>query len=97
MMQIQAPTREVRSWTTDSRRGAAFKPRPGDIVIATAPKCGTTWMQQIVTLLVFQTAEPREIHNISPWIDMRAPPARNGDGYYRGADPSPLPQSAPAL
>jgi aryl sulfotransferase len=74
MLRLHAPTREVRSWTTDSRRWAHYKPRSGDIVIATAPKCGTTWMQQIVALLVFQSAELREIHNISPWIDMRVPP-----------------------
>jgi aryl sulfotransferase len=74
MMQMHAPTREVRSWTTDSRRWAQYTPRDGDIVIATAPKCGTTWMQQIVSLLVFQSTEPCAIHMISPWIDMRVPP-----------------------
>jgi len=73
-MLIHSPTKEVRSWTTDSRRWARYSPRPGDIVIATAPKCGTTWMQQIVSLLVFLSPEPREIQNTSPWIDFRLPP-----------------------
>jgi aryl sulfotransferase len=73
-MLLRAPTKEVRSWTTDSRRWADYRPRPGDIVIATAPKCGTTWTQQIANLLVFQSAEPREIQVISPWIDFRLPP-----------------------
>jgi aryl sulfotransferase len=73
-MAVRVPTKEVRSWTTDSRRWAHYAPRPDDIVIATAPKCGTTWMQQIVSLLVFQSAAPRELQNTSPWIDMRAPP-----------------------
>ena len=73
-MLIQAPRKEVRSWTTDSRRWADYKPRPGDIVIATAPKCGTTWTQQIVSLLVFRSAAPKDIQNTSPWIDFRLPP-----------------------
>lgn len=73
-MLVQRPTREVRSWTTDSRRWQGFVPRPGDVVIATAPKCGTTWTQQIASLLIFASPEPREIQVISPWIDFRLPP-----------------------
>ena len=63
--------REYRSWTSDSRRWDPYKPRPGDIVIATAPKCGTTWMQQIVSSLVFQDAAARSLPEVSPWIDAR--------------------------
>ncbi|HEX3653548.1 MAG TPA: sulfotransferase domain-containing protein [Rhizomicrobium sp.] len=74
MQLIRSPAKERRSWTTDSRRWAYYKPRPDDIVIATSPKCGTTWMQQIVSLLIFQSAEARDIQNESPWIDMRVRP-----------------------
>ncbi|MBV9991603.1 MAG: sulfotransferase domain-containing protein [Alphaproteobacteria bacterium] len=80
-MLVSAPKSEVRSWTTDSRRWAGYRPRPGDIVIATAPKCGTTWTQQIVSLLVFRSAEPREIQIISPWIDFRLPPVAEVMAY----------------
>lgn len=73
-MQVRNPTKEVRSWTTDSRRWAHYVPRNGDIVIATAPKCGTTWTQQIVSLLVFRSNAPKEIQHTSPWIDFRIPP-----------------------
>lgn len=74
MQLLRAATKERRSWTTDSRRWAHYKPRPDDIVIGTSAKCGTTWMQQIVSLLVFQSPEPRDIQNESPWIDVRVRP-----------------------
>ena len=73
-MLVHAPTQEIRSWTTDSRRWSHYKPRTGDIVIATPAKCGTTWTQQIVSLLVFQTPEPRSLQSLSPWIDHRLAP-----------------------
>ena len=60
-----------KTWVVDSTRWDYYQPRDGDIVIATYPKCGTTWMQQIVSLLIFQSPEPRPILQISPWIDCR--------------------------
>lgn len=68
----QAPKREIRDWTTDTRHWARYAPRAGDIIIGTSAKCGTTWTQQIVSLLVFQSAEPRPITQLSPWLDARA-------------------------
>lgn len=64
-----------RTWIADSRRWDGYRPRAGDIVVATYPKCGTTWMQQIVSLLIFQTPDPRDIGEIAPWIDRRVGPS----------------------
>ena len=72
-MLIEAPKREYRTWILDSRRWRHYAPRPDDIIIATYPKCGTTWMQRLVSLLVFQTAKPLPIMQISAWIDRRFP------------------------
>lgn len=54
----------------DSARWAGFPFRQGDIVISTRSKSGTTWMQMICALLVFQTPElPAPLSALSPWLD----------------------------
>jgi aryl sulfotransferase len=72
-MLVRPAERIYRTWIIDSRRWERYRPRPTDIVIATYPKCGTTWMQRIVDLLVFQDTEPRAVMQLSPWIDRRFP------------------------
>ena len=67
----RAPTREVRTPMMESRRWDGFAVRPDDIVIATYPKCGTTWTQRIVDLLVFQDPAPRPIMDTAVWLDSR--------------------------
>ncbi len=63
--------RAYRTWTVDSRRWNAWRPRSDDIVIAAYAKSGTTWMQQIVALLVFDDTAPRPLMDISVWLDRR--------------------------
>ncbi len=70
-MGVREPTTQIRSWTTDTRRWAAYRPRPDDVVIATPAKCGTTWMLQIAHLLVEQSPAPKPIWQLSPWLDVR--------------------------
>jgi aryl sulfotransferase len=54
----------------DSGRWEGFAFRPGDIVISTRSKSGTTWMQMICALLVFGTADlPAPVPELSPWLD----------------------------
>lgn len=54
----------------DSRRWHAFEHRAGDVVISTPSKCGTTWTQMLVALLVFDgPGLPDRLGVVSPWLD----------------------------
>jgi aryl sulfotransferase len=66
--------RHARSRVFDSTRWDGYRPRAGDIVISTYPKCGTTWTQRIVSMLVFASEEPRPLWDVSPWPDARFGP-----------------------
>jgi len=65
------PTRVVRDWIADSRQWERFTPRRGDVIVATAPKVGTTWTQQIARLLLLQDPTPAPLGALSPWLDAR--------------------------
>lgn len=59
--------RRYRSVVADSARWEGFQFRDGDIVISTPPKCGTTWTQMLVALLVFGSPDlPRPLAELSP-------------------------------
>ncbi|HEX4636570.1 MAG TPA: sulfotransferase domain-containing protein [Rhizomicrobium sp.] len=66
---LREPKRVVRTPAVDSRRWNDFEPREDDIVIATYAKCGTTWTQRIVDLLVFQSPAVRPFGDMSRWLD----------------------------
>ena len=60
-------------FATDAGRAYAgsFTPRSSDLIIATFPKCGTTWMQQIVHgLRTGGDMDFGEITEVVPWIEM---------------------------
>jgi aryl sulfotransferase len=73
-MLLREPTMVLRDWTSDSRRWADVPLLPGDIVVATSPKCGTTWTQRIIGMLLRQSAAPFAIQDSYPWIDLRIQP-----------------------
>ncbi len=64
-----------RSVDEDSARWQGFPYRTGDIVISTRSKHGTTWLQMICALLIFQTRElPAPLADLSPWLDWLTSP-----------------------
>ena len=65
------PRPRYRSIVSDSGRWDGFVFRPGDVVISTPSKCGTTWTQMLCALLIFDgPAFPAPLEEVSPWLDM---------------------------
>ncbi len=71
------PIRYV-SGDEDSARWLDFDLRDGDIVISTRSKSGTTWVQMICALLIFETPDlPRPLAEVSPWLDWLVLPKKD--------------------
>jgi hypothetical protein len=58
----------------DSVRWDSYRPRRGDIVVVTAPKCGTTWTQMLCALVVHGARLPQPLTRLSPWLDRLSTP-----------------------
>lgn len=60
--------------THDPYALANFQPRPTDVLITTAPKAGTTWMQQILYQLRSGGDDQfKNIYDVVPWLEMPQP------------------------
>jgi aryl sulfotransferase len=97
---ILAPASRIyREATIDPGRWTIWAPGKGDILVCTPSKCGTTWTQTILAMLVHGGQElPERISALSPWVDAdggsrpttsrpRAPPRKDGGSSRR----TPLP------
>ena len=58
----------------DSTLWNDFEFRGDDIIVATYAKSGTTWLQQILSQLIFNGATGQDVGELSPWVDLRLPP-----------------------
>ncbi|HEX4295621.1 MAG TPA: sulfotransferase domain-containing protein [Rhizomicrobium sp.] len=68
----------------DSTRWNGFALREGDIVVATPPKCGTTWTQMICALLVHQAPDlPQPQTELSRWLERHGEPVETVHAHYR--------------
>lgn len=63
--------RRYQGFMADSARWQRFEMRPNDVIITTPSKCGTTWMQTIVGMLLRDRVDLPPIGTISPWLDMQ--------------------------
>ena len=69
------PLRRYRNIVFDNARWNDFRFRDDDIVISTPAKSGTTWMQMMCALLIFQDPIlPRRLTELSPWLDILTAP-----------------------
>src|SRR5881409_553644 len=60
----------VQNAAMDSTRWDRFTHRPGDILVCTPPKCGTTWTQAIVASLLWPAGDvPGPVMDLAPWWD----------------------------
>ena len=81
------PLRRYQHPVFDTSRWQGFASRPGDILVCTPYKAGTTWMQMICALLVFQRPELHlPLAEISPWLELRAAPADETHRIYDAQD-----------
>lgn len=64
------PRRRYLGYFADSSRWDAVALRPGDVVVTTPSKSGTTWTQLIVAMLLHRTPDlPAPLSELSPWVD----------------------------
>ncbi|MEM1275420.1 MAG: sulfotransferase domain-containing protein [Pseudomonadota bacterium] len=77
------PLRHYQHRVWDNARWEGFAHRPGDILVCTPYKAGTTWTQMICALLIFQTPDlPKPLAEISPWMELRAVEAEVTHAVY---------------
>lgn len=67
---IAPATRTYRGGITRPERWETWVPNKGDILVCTPPKCGTTWTQTMLAMLVHGGADlPMKLPVLSPWVD----------------------------
>lgn len=67
---LAPPAATYRGTLTNPDRWATWVPHAGDILVCTPPKCGTTWTQSILAMLLAGGPDlPGRISVISPWVD----------------------------
>lgn len=75
--------RAYRHYFWDNSRWNGFRHRDGDVVICSAYRSGSTWMQRICSLLIFQSTElPCPLTRISPWLELVAHPVDEIHALY---------------
>jgi aryl sulfotransferase len=66
--------KRYHSFICDSSRWDRFTLRPGDVIVTTPPKAGTTWMQHCCLHLVHGGLPPGSLTEVAPWLDQSLEP-----------------------
>ena len=83
-MDLPARTRTYVTPIFDSTRWDRFVFRPGDIVVCTPIKSGTTWTQMLCALLVHQsTTFPQPLNRLTRWLERNREPLEETLAAYR--------------
>lgn len=70
MTDMPARTKDYIGPVTDTRIWDGFELRSDDVILSTPPKCGTTWSQAILMMLIHGRAEgDRMVWRDSVWLD----------------------------
>jgi aryl sulfotransferase len=72
MADLPEVSRTYKNHHLDSTRWEEYNPRPGDVIVTTSYKAGTTWTQQILHELFNGLSDPMpEFNSVTPWPDAR--------------------------
>lgn len=67
---IAPASRTYRDKVTSPERWETWVPNKGDILVCTPSKCGTTWTQTMLAMLIHSGADlPMKLPVLSPWVD----------------------------
>jgi aryl sulfotransferase len=70
-MRAREPSKVYFNYQLDSQLWDLIPLRAGDVIMASAPKVGSTWTLRVIATLIHGDLLPEPLAQLSPWIDRR--------------------------